>query len=77
MLVHKAAHCVLSPSEAFRIMFRWVSSRSSNADFSADGLDASVPMATLGEDDPTVRERKTTFNNTLNTDARTCQDATT
>ncbi|CBI15422.3 unnamed protein product, partial [Vitis vinifera] len=76
-VVHKAAHCVLSPSEAFRIMFRWVSSHSSNTDTSAGGLDASVPTATLGEDDPTVRERKTTFNNTLNTDARTCQDVIT
>ena len=75
--VHKAAHFLLSPSEAVRLMFRWLSSHGSDTDVSAGDLDVSAPTATLGEGDPTVTERKTTFSNTLNTDARTCQDVIT
>lgn len=58
-------------------MFGWVSSHSGNTDNSTGGSDASIPTATLGEDDPAVGQRKTTFNDALNTDARTCQDVIT
>lgn len=74
---HKAAHFLLSPSEVLRVLYRWFSGqRSGHAD--TNGVpDTSVPTATLGEDDPTPTERKTTFHQSLNTDARTCQDVIT
>lgn len=39
--------------------------------------EASVPTSTLGENDPSPTERTTSFNQALNTDARTCQDVIT
>ncbi|XP_020532360.1 lipase member N isoform X2 [Jatropha curcas] len=75
---HKAAHLVLSPSEVLRVLYRWFSYQSSgNEDICNSISDESVPTATLGEDDPAITEKKTTFQQSLNTDARTCQDVIT
>lgn len=46
-------------------------------DVLADGSVVSVPTDTLSENDPTPRERQTSFYHSLNTDARTCQDVIT
>lgn len=71
---HKAAHFLLCPSEAFRIAWRWFSSDSNDIEgIHGDVADASILTDTLGENDPAVTERKTTFQ-AMNTDARTCQD---
>ncbi|KAI3978079.1 hypothetical protein MKX01_032456, partial [Papaver californicum] len=76
--VHKAAHCLLSPSEAFRVFYGWFSFHESGTRDDPDGnLDTSVPTATLGENDPSPTERQTTFHQSLNTDARTCEDVIT
>ncbi|KAI8528702.1 hypothetical protein RHMOL_Rhmol12G0168300 [Rhododendron molle] len=75
--VHKAAHIVLSPSEMFRVLFGWFSSQGNGSEDIAGGdLNATVPISTLGEDNPTPTERKTNFH-PLNTDARTCRDVIT
>ncbi|XP_021648860.2 uncharacterized protein LOC110641453 isoform X2 [Hevea brasiliensis] len=74
---HKAAHFLLSPSEVLRVPYRWFSSQSTGHEDSNGMSDTSVPTATLGENDPTPTERKTTFHQSLNTDARTCQDVIT
>lgn len=75
---HKAAHLVLSPSEVMKVLYRWFSCQSSSNEDVCNGIsEASVPAATLGEDDPTLTERKTTFHQSMNTDARTCQDVIT
>nr|DAD31714.1 TPA_asm: hypothetical protein HUJ06_010565 [Nelumbo nucifera] len=77
-IFHKAALCLLSPSEAFRILSKWFSSlNSSIKQVSSCGSDTSVPTSTLGENDPTPTERKNTLYQSLNTDARTCQDVIT
>ncbi|CAK9186626.1 unnamed protein product [Ilex paraguariensis] len=77
-VVHKAAHCLLSPSDTLRKLSRWlVCPRSNVNDIPACGSDASVSTATLAENDPIPRERKTTFHHSLNTDARTCRDVIT
>ncbi|KAF9623855.1 hypothetical protein IFM89_005440, partial [Coptis chinensis] len=77
-VVHKVAHFTLSPSEAFRALFRLFSSHDSqNKDIPNDSIDTSVPTTTLGDNDPTPTERQTTFHPSLNTDARTCQDVIT
>ncbi|XWS50702.1 hypothetical protein CRYUN_Cryun12cG0109200 [Craigia yunnanensis] len=77
-MFHKAAHCVLSPFEAFRIFIRWFSFPSAGVkDIDDDGLNASVPTATLGGVDPAPTERNLTLHHALNTDARTCQDVIT
>ncbi|KAF2298780.1 hypothetical protein GH714_027499 [Hevea brasiliensis] len=74
---HKAAHFLLSPSEVLRIPYRWFSYQRSGHEDTNGMSDTSVPTATLGESDPTPTERKTTFHQSLNTDARTCQDVIT
>ena len=79
--VHKVAHFLLSPSEAFRILSRWVClrRRACGSDDVIQGhetVPTTVPTATLGEDELTLTERKPTFH-PLNTDARTCQDVIT
>lgn len=66
--IHKITACFLSPLESIRALLRWSSS---------DDSSAYVATATLAEDDPTPTERITRLNNTLNTDARTCQDVIT
>ncbi|XP_061956662.1 uncharacterized protein LOC133678390 isoform X1 [Populus nigra] len=75
---HKAAHFLLSPSEVLKAICRWfLSWTSGNEDIHGGVSDASIPAATLGEDDPAPTETKTTLHNSLNTDARTCQDVIT
>ncbi|KAK1565153.1 hypothetical protein Q3G72_019994 [Acer saccharum] len=77
-VVHKAAHCILSPSKAFRIVQKWLSYGSSSTEGIHDDFsDTFMQTATLGENDPAVTERKTTFHQSMNTDARTCQDVIT
>ncbi|KAJ6749272.1 ALPHA/BETA HYDROLASE FAMILY PROTEIN [Salix purpurea] len=75
---HKAAHFLLSPSEVIKAIWRWfLSWTSRNKDIHGGVSDTSIPAATLGEDDPAPTEMKTTLHNSLNTDARTCQDVIT
>ncbi|KAI3785616.1 hypothetical protein L1987_44740 [Smallanthus sonchifolius] len=66
--IHKIAACFLSPVDSLRALLKWTS---------ADDSSAYVVTATVAEDDPTPTERKTRLNNSLNTDARTCQDVIT
>ncbi|XP_022923984.1 lipase member N isoform X2 [Cucurbita moschata] len=74
-MVHKAAHFILSPLDTIRTLFRWLWSWSScERDHDAGVI---VPTATLGDDDPVPSERTYTFHQSLNTDARTCQDVIT
>ncbi|KAF5730380.1 hypothetical protein HS088_TW20G00753 [Tripterygium wilfordii] len=76
--VHKAAHFVLSPLEALRILCRWLFSHSNRGkDMLDDDPYDSVTTTTLGDDDPVVTERKTSLRHSMNTDARTCQDVIT
>ncbi|KAJ6796660.1 uncharacterized protein M6B38_201985 [Iris pallida] len=70
--VHKATHFLLSPSEVCRKFFGWFSS-----DGNSSGDEVTVPTATLGDAEPTPTERQTRFHQSLNTDARTCQDVIT
>ncbi|KAJ4961380.1 hypothetical protein NE237_021290 [Protea cynaroides] len=72
--VHKAAHCLLSPSESFRMISSWFYSESSIKEVPASG---SVPTAILGENDPTPTKREINLRQSMNTDARTCQDVIT
>ncbi|KAK3017783.1 hypothetical protein RJ639_003413 [Escallonia herrerae] len=74
-VVHKAARCLLSPLDTFRTLLRWFSSRRSSTKYG--GLDASVATTTLAENDPTPTERKTSYQHSMNTDARTCRDVIT
>ncbi|XP_011009994.1 PREDICTED: lipase 3-like isoform X2 [Populus euphratica] len=75
---HKAAHFLLSPSEVLKAICRWfLSWTRGNEDTHGGVSDRSIPAATLGEDDPAPTETKTTLHNSLNTDARTCQDVIT
>ncbi|EOY20957.1 Alpha/beta-Hydrolases superfamily protein isoform 2 [Theobroma cacao] len=77
-MFHKAAHYVLSPFEAFSIFVKWLSCPSVGVkDFKDDVINASVPTATLGDNDPAPRERNLTLHHSLNTDARTCKDVIT
>ncbi|XP_062158249.1 uncharacterized protein LOC133865790 isoform X2 [Alnus glutinosa] len=77
-VVHKLAHFILSPSDAFRKLLRWISSyNGGTGENHGSVLEATVTTATLGEDDPAPTERNTTFHQSLNTDARTCQDVIT
>lgn len=77
-IFHKAAHFILSPSTAFRIVRQWFSSDSGNKDTDDDDVyDTDVQTATLGESDPAVTEKPSTFHQSMNTDARTCQDVIT
>lgn len=77
-VVHKAAHLLLSPSEAFRTLCRLFSSHERGVKDDNDGvMDPSVSTATLARNDPTPTMRTTGFHHPLNTDARTCQDVIT
>ncbi|KAL0697881.1 hypothetical protein Bca4012_054003 [Brassica carinata] len=67
---HKAAHLLLSPSEAFGIISSWFSSK---GDYDDDEL---VQTYTLGDEDSSLTERTTTTS-LYNTDTRTCQDVIT
>ncbi|MQL79519.1 hypothetical protein Taro_011964 [Colocasia esculenta] len=74
-IFHKMAHFFLSPSEAHRTILSWFTSpRSGNGDLSHGGMDAVVPTSTLADDDPSLTGRQSRFHQSLNTDARTCQD---
>ncbi|VVA95209.1 unnamed protein product [Arabis nemorensis] len=76
---HKATHLLLSPSEAFAIMLSWFSSPSHNPKENQDHVsdDETVQTATLGDTDPSLKERPTRLYNSMNTDTRTCQDVIT
>lgn len=77
-IVHKGLHLLLSPSEAFGTLFRLVSSHGRGVEDDNNGVEnASISTATHGENDPTPTERNTSFCQSLNTDARTCQDVIT
>ncbi|KAM1098484.1 hypothetical protein ACFX19_015987 [Malus domestica] len=77
-VVHKAAHFVLSPSVAFKTLSGWCSLSSGGVqDSHGSDTEVTVPTATLGENDPAPKERNTSFQQSLNTDARTCQDVIT
>ncbi|CAM8943613.1 unnamed protein product [Rhodiola kirilowii] len=74
---HKAAHVVLSPLETFKILFGSHSYQRPIYDECSDGEPvASVPTATLGSNDTSPTERTTNFES-MNTDARTCEDVIT
>lgn len=76
-VVHKAAHLLLSPSEAFGALHRLFSSHESAVKEDPDGEeDGSIYTDTLGEKDPKPTERTVKYQ-PLNTDARTCQDVIT
>ncbi|KAK1269716.1 Triacylglycerol lipase 2 [Acorus gramineus] len=77
--VHKAAHFLLSPSEAYQTFTRWFSSTKNGDEIkSVDDVDvSSIPSATLGDPDPTAIERQETLRHSLNTDGRTCRDVIT
>ncbi|QCD92143.1 lysosomal acid lipase/cholesteryl ester hydrolase [Vigna unguiculata] len=76
-VVHKAAHLLLSPSEAFGALHRLFSSHESAVKEDPDGEeDGSIYTDTLGEKDPKPIERTVKYQ-PLNTDARTCQDVIT
>ncbi|CAA7402028.1 unnamed protein product [Spirodela intermedia] len=71
---HKAAHFLLSPREAFGTMWRWYTSHENrDEDFTGDE-DIPVPSATLADGDPGLTERHSRLHQSLNTDARTCED---
>lgn len=75
--VHKLAHCVLSPTDTLRRLLRWLSHNSDGlTDIPADCVGTHVSTTVLSDNDPTPAET-TTFNNSLNTDARTCRDVIT
>ncbi|CAH2042976.1 unnamed protein product [Thlaspi arvense] len=77
-IVHKVAHSVLSPSETFNALLGWFSSHRNIGKYNAAGeLDASVSTSTLGDNDPASTEKKTTYQQSMNTDARTCRDVIT
>ncbi|KAL4362680.1 hypothetical protein GQ457_04G038960 [Hibiscus cannabinus] len=74
-MIRKTVHCVLSPSSAFRILAKWFASGSVDVKDDVDDiLNASVPLVTLGDNDPDPSERNPTLHHALNTDARTCKD---
>ncbi|KAL7139433.1 hypothetical protein ABFS83_09G050200 [Erythranthe nasuta] len=77
-VVHKAAYCLLAPADTIRRLFGWFSSQNnSEEDIPSEGFVTSVSTSVLSDNDPTPLERRTTFHNSLNTDARTCQDVIT
>ncbi|KAM7278545.1 hypothetical protein ACFE04_005679 [Oxalis oulophora] len=75
---HKAAHFLLSPSKIVQAIVKFFSSkRSRTKDSNGEASTTSILTDTLGDSDPALQVRKTSFNQTLNTDARTCQDVIT
>ncbi|XP_057735080.1 uncharacterized protein LOC130950565 isoform X2 [Arachis stenosperma] len=75
---HKAAHLLLSPSEAFEALVSLFSSHGSGIEQDHDPFtDAAISTATRGGDGPAPAERSTNLHQSLNTDARTCQDVIT
>ncbi|CDO98462.1 unnamed protein product [Coffea canephora] len=75
-IFHKAARCLLAPFDTLRGVIGWFYFQNTGSgDCVSQG--GSVQTATLADNDPTPTERKTTFDHSLNTDARTCQDVIT
>ncbi|GAB2209564.1 hypothetical protein Droror1_Dr00026783 [Drosera rotundifolia] len=73
----KASHFVLAPVDTFQTLSEWIfHSGGVYRDVDSCESTETIPMATLGDNDPTPTERKTCFSS-LNTDARTCQDVIT
>lgn len=75
-IVHKAAHCLLSPLDTARRLIRWCFFRGSK-DKASSVSDASVATTILAEGDPAPATRTVTFRDSLNTDTRTCRDVIT
>ncbi|XP_074376400.1 uncharacterized protein LOC141717982 isoform X2 [Apium graveolens] len=75
-IVHKAAHCLLSPLDTVRRLIRWFCFHGSEVKVSSVS-DASVATTILAEDDPAPATRTVSFRDSLNTDTRTCQDVIT
>lgn len=75
-IVTKMVHFLLSPLETCRLVFRrlFTSQRASESDLMASQNTVPVQTSTLGECDPTPNVRQTKFSQSLNTDARTCED---
>lgn len=77
-IFHKATSLLLSPSEIWRVLFGWFSFHGSDGgDDHTYDLDVPVQTATLGDIDPATSTRQATFHQSMNTDARTCQDVIT
>ncbi|XP_056175365.1 uncharacterized protein LOC115676704 isoform X2 [Syzygium oleosum] len=76
-IVHKAAHCLLSPAEVSKMLYGWIFSHNTVNHNNDVVSESSVTTATLGENDPALSESKTSFHHSLNTDTRTCQDVIT
>lgn len=76
-VVRKGAHLLLSPTKAFGALFRLFSSHESgNEELRNSAEDASTSTSTLGDENPARSERKINYQS-LNTEARTCQDVIT
>ncbi|KAI3735262.1 hypothetical protein L6452_14754 [Arctium lappa] len=71
--IHKVTSCFISPMDSLREFLRW-SSPGFSGDVHPDDSIAYVATATLPEDNPIPTTR---LHNSLNTDARTCQDVIT
>lgn len=76
-IVHKAAHCLLSPAEVSRMLYGWIFSHNMVNHNNHVVSESLVTTATPGENDPVLSQSKTSFHHSLNTDARTCQDVIT
>lgn len=77
-IVHKATRRLLAPLDTLRAVFRWsISPGNGSGSYPADSPVVSVTTSTLSESDPAVTEKKIIVRNSLNTDARTCQDVIT
>uniref|UniRef100_A0A0A9DLB9 Partial AB-hydrolase lipase domain-containing protein n=1 Tax=Arundo donax TaxID=35708 RepID=A0A0A9DLB9_ARUDO len=71
-IVHKGAHYVLSPSELWQKLCRWIHGSGHDSSSVVD-----VPTANVGSDNPVPSEKKTVYRHSLNTDSRTCEDVIT
>ncbi|CAK8534177.1 unnamed protein product [Lathyrus sativus] len=75
--VRKGAHLLLSPTKVLGALFRlFLSHKSGNDETRTSAEDASTSTSTLGDGDPASSERKINYQS-LNTEARTCQDVIT
>ncbi|KAL1197333.1 Triacylglycerol lipase 2 [Cardamine amara subsp. amara] len=78
-IFHKAAHLLLSPSEAVEMVLLWFSSstnsHSPEGNYSDISDDETTQTAILGDDGSSPTER--TVKSLYNTDTRTCQDVIT
>ncbi|KAG9449556.1 hypothetical protein H6P81_009521 [Aristolochia fimbriata] len=72
-IFHQGAYYLLSPWQSCKSFYRWL--------FTHDSQESpehvSVPTTSLGDVDPTPRERVAPSRHSLNTDGRTCQDVIT